>query len=211
MAKARIASARHCLQCGIGPIGRIKFCSTTCYNVSLNARRRADPVFQEGNLRRHREFIERRYGPVPEGRTKRFRLAPHPCEACGEPTQKPRFCSAKCGRKSDAVRACMRAASHVRRSKVKGVEFERFDPVDVLRRDDWTCYICGVHTPENLRGTFDQLAPEIDHIVPVSRGGTHTWSNVACCCRKCNGLKRAKMPSEFFAENGMTCRAVSSL
>ena len=36
----------------------------------------------------------------------------------------------------------------------------------IFARDDWSCQYCGA-TAENL-----------DHVVPKSRGGTHTWDNV---------------------------------
>lgn len=33
---------------------------------------------------------------------------------------------------------------------------------------------------------------EIDHIVPVSRGGTSEWSNLTMACRRCNNAKHAR-------------------
>ena len=31
--------------------------------------------------------------------------------------------------------------------------------------------------------------PSIDHIVPVTKGGTHTWNNIQLAHRKCNSIK----------------------
>ena len=31
--------------------------------------------------------------------------------------------------------------------------------------------------------------PLIDHIVPLSKGGKHSWGNVALACRGCNYMK----------------------
>lgn len=45
-------------------------------------------------------------------------------------------------------------------------------------------------------------APQIDHIVPVSRGGTNTDDNVQLLCRKCNCKKHAKDPIVFAQEQG---------
>lgn len=72
----------------------------------------------------------------------------------------------------------------LQRGKVKGAE--RFDPLEILSRDGWRCHICGVSTPKRLRGTYDDRAPEIDHIIPLALGGQHTRLNCACACRRCN-------------------------
>ncbi len=54
----------------------------------------------------------------------------------------------------------------------------------VFARDDWKCQYCG-HPAENL-----------DHVVPRSRGGTHTWENVVAACRRCNSRKENRLPGE---------------
>lgn len=51
---------------------------------------------------------------------------------------------------------------------------------------DDPCVYCG--STENI---------EIDHIVPLSRGGTHTPENLAPACRPCNRSKGAKLLSEW--------------
>lgn len=37
----------------------------------------------------------------------------------------------------------------------------------------------------------------IDHVLPRSRGGAHTWENVVACCEKCNSTKDDKLVSEL--------------
>jgi len=39
-------------------------------------------------------------------------------------------------------------------------------------------------------------AESLDHVVPRSRGGTHTWENVVACCRRCNIRKGSKLLTE---------------
>lgn len=51
----------------------------------------------------------------------------------------------------------------------------------IFARDDWSCQYCGA-TAENL-----------DHVVPKSRGGTHTWDNVVAACRRCNSKKENRL------------------
>ena len=84
-----------------------------------------------------------------------------------------------------------RIAKSRRRARIRNVKHESIDPLDVFARDHWTCQICGDKTPRRLRGTYDDKAPELDHIISLAAGGTHTWNNVQCACRACNGTKGA--------------------
>ena len=63
----------------------------------------------------------------------------------------------------------------------------------VFARDGWVCQYCG------------RPAENVDHVIPRSKGGTHTWDNVVAACRRCNsrkenrthadvGLKLARLP-----------------
>src|SRR5690606_20192230 len=71
------------------------------------------------------------------------------------------------------------------------------DPIVVFERDGWACRYCGCDTPRALRGTYDGNAPELDHRVPLSRGGSHTYDNAATSCRDCNILKSSMTEYEF--------------
>lgn len=48
-------------------------------------------------------------------------------------------------------------------------------------RDNYTCAYCG----RKLKSS--EL--NIDHIIPRSKGGKHTWENVVCSCYRCNTRK----------------------
>jgi 5-methylcytosine-specific restriction endonuclease McrA len=54
----------------------------------------------------------------------------------------------------------------------------------VFLRDATACQYCGRHA-ENL-----------DHVVPRSQGGQHTWENVVAACRRCNTRKGGRTPAE---------------
>jgi len=56
----------------------------------------------------------------------------------------------------------------------------------VKKLGNYTCAYCG---------SFKDLT--IDHILPISRGGQHTFSNLCCCCRKCNEEKGNRTPQEW--------------
>lgn len=66
------------------------------------------------------------------------------------------------------------------------------DPIKVFERDGWRCHLCKIRTPKRLRGTTDDRAPELDHIIPIAAGGKHTYENTACACRLCNRKKGSK-------------------
>lgn len=57
---------------------------------------------------------------------------------------------------------------------------------EVFLRDAFTCQYCG-------RRTGDLT---LDHVVPRSRGGPHTWENLTSACRSCNHRKGGKSVSE---------------
>jgi len=82
-----------------------------------------------------------------------------------------------------------RAGKAKRRAIERGAAAESVDPYKVFDRDGWRCRLCGVKTPRAKRGTYDDNAPELDHILPLSKGGAHTYANTQCACRRCNGLK----------------------
>jgi 5-methylcytosine-specific restriction endonuclease McrA len=101
------------------------------------------------------------------------------------------FCCDDC-RKAHKARQKKLTGNHRRRARYYGVPYEPVDVFKVFERDDWHCHLCGVRTPKKLRGTLDDRAPELDHIVPLAAGGAHSYGNTACCCRKCNIEKGAR-------------------
>ena len=54
----------------------------------------------------------------------------------------------------------------------------------VFARDGHRCQYCG------------KSAENIDHVVPRSRGGPHTWENVVAACRRCNTHKEDRLLHE---------------
>lgn len=99
-----------------------------------------------------------------------------------------RFCSRECQkRSSDRVR------TKARRAATRGaLAVERVDPTLVFARDSWKCQICGVKTLRSKRGQSHPKAPELDHIMPLSLGGDHSYQNTQCTCRSCNIAKGAR-------------------
>ena len=58
--------------------------------------------------------------------------------------------------------------------------------LQVIERDNRRCCICG-------RSVRDGVTLEVDHILPISRGGKTTYDNLQTLCRDCNRGKGDKL------------------
>lgn len=56
----------------------------------------------------------------------------------------------------------------------------------IMVRDNYTCQICGKYMP-------DEVGLQVDHIIPVAKGGKTVESNLRVLCSKCNGRKSDKL------------------
>lgn len=59
---------------------------------------------------------------------------------------------------------------------------------EVFKRDKFTCQYCGASSPDVIL--------EVDHITPVSKGGTNDLLNLITSCRNCNRGKTNKELSD---------------
>ncbi len=101
--------------------------------------------------------------------------------------------------KAECVEAALDAAFHsenltvpapsvMRLSRYVRVPYRASVPMTrsgVLRRDGRRCAYCG------------KRADTIDHVVPRSRGGAHSWDNCVAACRGCNSRKADRLIEEL--------------
>jgi 5-methylcytosine-specific restriction endonuclease McrA len=52
-----------------------------------------------------------------------------------------------------------------------------------------TCHYCGIE--------LNNLILNIDHFIPLSKGGPHTINNLVVSCKNCNLRKGNKLPEEW--------------
>jgi len=64
----------------------------------------------------------------------------------------------------------------------------RFTRKNIFFRDKNRCQYCG--------GRFSTSDLNLDHVIPLSRGGKSNWDNVVCCCVRCNSRKGGLLPNE---------------
>lgn len=120
------------------------------------------------------------------------------CPVCGKTFEcgtnhNKKYCSTKCQKKvSDTIAGLKRRAQIV--IVDKDISLER-----LYKRDNGICHICGCKTDWNdvrvVKGKRYSLRnyPTIDHIIPISRGGSHSWENVALAHMGCNSAKCNRM------------------
>jgi 5-methylcytosine-specific restriction endonuclease McrA len=131
------------------------------------------------------------------------------CSRCGErkPTSRDNFGTQPNGLPRARCRACVRQATNdwAEQNREAGRERarqrkERLESVGVVNehlqfrgpllcQQKSKCYFC------NAAITTDTI--EIDHLTPISRGGTNAYSNLAGCCARCNKAKGDRTEGEF--------------
>lgn len=115
----------------------------------------------------------------------------HVCEQCGNEFEgrKQRYCQA-C--RTNHNREVMRAIRNARRAVKKGARRNGFGRTITLQRliarDGPMCAICGKPTDYGAHHLTDEY-PSIDHVVPLSHGGDHSWTNVRVTHRGCNSFR----------------------
>jgi len=134
-------------------------------------------------------------------RAKQIELPMAVCSQCGRlfiPQHgKQTLCSDECRRRA--------------RSKISNQHKEhRLHPGNIIhkditleklyKRDSGVCYICGRTCDWQDFIVKDGTVicgdnyPSIEHVMPLSKGGLHSWDNVKLACRRCNTLKSDTLP-----------------
>ena len=79
-----------------------------------------------------------------------------------------------------------------RRMRIAEALVEPFDPADVFERDGWVCQLCQERVDPELAYP-DPLSKSLDHIVPISKGGAHSFANGQLAHLRCNIVKRDRV------------------
>ena len=58
--------------------------------------------------------------------------------------------------------------------------------LSILKRDNNTCYYCGVNT-----------ANTVDHLTPLDKGGDNNFTNLVAACATCNYSKGSRTEEQY--------------
>lgn len=90
--------------------------------------------------------------------------------------------------------------SHLRKARKKNTKTERGISKLALKKKFGTkCYYCGKEMDFSVGAgrKFNRDMATIEHLIPLARGGEHTFENTVLACRHCNISKNAKSEAEF--------------
>ena len=99
-----------------------------------------------------------------------------------------RFWASAAGRMLRRVHASLRRA----RARSSPGQYTRDDVMFCLTLQGWRCFYC-------LASLYDAF--EVDHMTPLSRGGSNGPENIVCACPSCNVHKYTKTAAEFILGN----------
>lgn len=100
-----------------------------------------------------------------------------------------KYCSMRC---AEDVRGKINNAS--RRIRTES-PFERISRFEIYSRDNWECQLCHKPVKRELIWPHKQCA-SLDHILPLSRGGTNTVANLQLAHYSCNSRRGDKLLTE---------------
>lgn len=113
------------------------------------------------------------------------------CLWCGKnfiSNRKSNFCCKSCYRSS-----YQKGVLHHRPYKINNSSQNRIYRNIIGERDNWICNICGEKIDKNLKYP-NPMSASLDHIIPLSKGGQHSYDNVHIAHLYCNCvLKKDKL------------------
>ena len=99
-------------------------------------------------------------------------------------------CSEKCTKKRQN-------SKDKRVAKIKGAMIDRDISLKILyQKEHGVCYLCNgkcswsdYYIDRNGQKITGGMYPSIDHVIPLAKGGKHSWENVRLAHRECNWIK----------------------
>lgn len=213
--KAKDGYASRCKQC-VDYNYRLKRYGDPYAIRPKNGRPRIDCAVQDCDIRRcgqnaqycstHQWRFEHHGDPLWESKSK-----PHVCVRCSLEKPIEEFCKHPTGRDgvTTVCKECKKAydgqyrnqnitkrrQSHAkRRAILRGIDAEDISFQDIWNRDGHVCKLCNKIIDPSLKYPNPNM-PSLDHVIPLSLGGRHTFDNVRLTHLHCN-IKRGAARGE---------------
>lgn len=210
-----------CPQCASTVVDRrATYCSRTCRSRASYARRAAAISTRQATARAAAREAIQKTCPMcgtsfrPERTAKQVHCSPacasrarrdsatRQCREsdCDRPVRAREMCNMHLRRtyRAEGIEASpawtdRRRENYQRRRALKaGVDAERIVNREIFERDGWSCGLCSEPVDTEIAWP-DPRSPSLDHIVPLSRGGSHTAANVQLAHLGCNVEKGDRM------------------
>ena len=193
---AKLRSPTACVTCGTATPATRRYCSPECRPAPP---RRARPKATKQCPTCTRSFVAPRADSTycsrkcqpsyARSHTRRSHTrATHRgiCDHCGREYvgRKRKYCTLACG-----VARWRPIQRQMYRARRLGAWVEIIDPRVVYERDGGICQIC--RKPVRFGGRKGPNSPAIDHVIPLARGGDHSYANVQLAHARCNSRKHA--------------------
>lgn len=198
-----------CLTCGDNFERTVRYWnSLECPCCKRKKRKENQIERQQKSSERHQKIEDRKKARKEEKYHRLFDI--HVCPECltmftikdymkreqVENVQFVTYCSKECRRKHDRRKWSSLHGKHKKRANKYNVEYDGSVTLDkLIKKFGLTCSLCGEKCDTNdyvkRDGAFvyGDSYPSIDHIIPMVKGGCHTWDNVQVAHRRCNSVK----------------------
>lgn len=134
------------------------------------------------------------------------------CGVCGKEydtyQKNQKTCSNECKKKR-------RNYNHDHRINKENLIDKDITLATLYKRDKGICYICNglcdwndVKKSKGYKVVGNKY-PTIDHVIPLARGGTHSWDNVRLAHKYCNSIKSAKIDEKYNQPEKEIARALA--
>jgi 5-methylcytosine-specific restriction endonuclease McrA len=178
IAKRRGPFAKSCAKCGVdfvSPMSHTRFCGYACY--------KADQAERKAKL-------WKRLNPRPA-------VYVYTCDFCSGEIRRDsplggykRYhadCSVEAKKARYRKKTVRRQSATVRPSGVSLIQ--------VVERDGWACWLCGELVDEALPRT-SRMGATVDHVVPLSKGGSDELENLRLAHWICNNKKSDRLVAD---------------
>lgn len=202
---------QNCIVCGKPFLGEAyresKYCSRECYKADWhNAHKEKKPrVRSAESIAKQKEREQRKAQEKAQAadRKKEQKEIKKLCAILRKREKQLQTCVCQeCGREFHPTTSrqvcCSKRCQNKRTNRMKDKRIYQNGTPDcsisltrLYMRDMGVCALCGRHIDFDGDSNGAHY-PSIDHIVPLSKGGIHSWDNVQLACRECNTAKGNK-------------------